>query len=128
MKPIRIIASRRKIGRLISAFDIKAPPPKTPTFWEIVSTDQSPEGAELADVLDTLALPDAVTLETIRLGADKRGDHELTQWLTERKNRRAIPHRLKKCGYVPVRNNGAEDGMWKIAGKRQAVYFPLVNN
>jgi hypothetical protein len=29
---------------------------------------------------------------------------------------------LEKCGYVPVRNDGAEDGMWKIAGKRQAMY------
>jgi hypothetical protein len=37
----------------ISAFDIKAPPPKTPTFWEIVSTNLAPEDAELADVLDT---------------------------------------------------------------------------
>jgi hypothetical protein len=106
----------------ISAFDIKAPPRKTTTFWEIVSTNQSPEDAELADVLDTLALPDAVTLETIRLGALERGDHELALWLTDRKNRRAIPHRLEKCGYVPVRNDGAEDGMWKIAGKRQAMY------
>jgi hypothetical protein len=106
----------------ITAFDIKAPPRKTTTFWEIVSTNQSPEDAELADVLDTLALPDAVTLETIRMGALERGDHELVLWLTDRKNRRAIPHRLEKCGYVPVRNDGAEDGMWKIAGKRQAMY------
>jgi hypothetical protein len=106
----------------IADFNIKAPPRKTTTFWEIVSTNQSPEDAELADVLDTLALPDAVTLETIRLGALGRGDHELALWLTDRKNRRAIPHRLEKCGYVPVRNDGAEDGMWKIAGKRQAVY------
>jgi hypothetical protein len=33
-----------------------------------------------------------------------------------------IPHRLEKCGYVPVRNEGAEDGLWKISGKRQVIY------
>jgi hypothetical protein len=33
-----------------------------------------------------------------------------------------IPHRLEKCGYVRVRNDGAEDGLWVINGKRQAVY------
>jgi len=43
-------------------------------------------------------------------------------WLDDRRNRRAIPHRLEKCGYVPVRNPHADDGLWKIAGKRQAVY------
>ena len=36
-------------------------------------------------------------------------------WLTDRKNRRVIPHRLETAGYVPVRNPGADDGLWKIA-------------
>ena len=39
-----------------------------------------------------------------------------------RRNRRVIPHRLEMCGYVPVRNDAAHDGLWKIGGKRQAVY------
>jgi hypothetical protein len=33
-----------------------------------------------------------------------------------------IPHRLEQCGYVPVRNDGAKDGLWKINGKRQTIY------
>jgi hypothetical protein len=33
-----------------------------------------------------------------------------------------IPHRLEKCGYVPVRNDGADDGLWKINNRRQVVY------
>jgi hypothetical protein len=106
----------------ISSFDIKAPPPKTPTFWEIVSTNLAPEDAELADVLDTLGRPDAVTLDAIRQGASERYEHELADWLTDRKNRRMIPHRLEKCGYVSVRNDGTEDGYWTVMGKRQAVY------
>jgi hypothetical protein len=46
----------------------------------------------------------------------------LCEWLDDRKNRRTIPHRLESCGYAPVRNSGAGDGLWKINGKRQAIY------
>jgi hypothetical protein len=42
--------------------------------------------------------------------------------MRDRKNRRRIPHRLEKCGYVPVRNDTAKDGLWKINGARQVVY------
>ena len=41
-----------------------------------------------------------------------------------RKNRRLIPHRLEKCGYVPVRNDFAKDGLWKI-GTRQVIYVKI---
>ena len=43
-------------------------------------------------------------------------------WLRDRKNRRSIPHRLEKCGYVPVHNGAAKDGLWTVNGKRQAIY------
>jgi hypothetical protein len=43
-------------------------------------------------------------------------------WIGDRKNRRIIPHRLEKCGYVPIRNPDADDGHWKILGRRQVVY------
>ena len=43
-------------------------------------------------------------------------------WITDRKNRRAIPHRLEKCGYVPVRNEAAKDGLWVLDGSRQVIY------
>ena len=29
---------------------------------------------------------------------------------------------VEKCGSTPVRNDHANDGLWKIGGKRQAVY------
>jgi hypothetical protein len=47
---------------------------------------------------------------------------EFLQWLEECKNRRAIPHRMESVGYVPVRNDRADDGLWKVRGKRQTVY------
>jgi hypothetical protein len=46
----------------LADFDAKAPPPKTPAFWEIVNAGTAPEDAELADVLEALGNPDAVTL------------------------------------------------------------------
>ena len=49
----------------ISSFDPKAPPPKTPAFWDIVDANRAPEDAELADVLDQMKNPDAVTLNSI---------------------------------------------------------------
>ncbi len=106
----------------ISGFDPKAPPPKTPAFWDIVDANRVPEDAELADVLDEMEGPegpDATTLIKITWAAGKK---EIAGWLKDRKNRRLIPHRLEKCGYVPVRNDFAKDGLWKIGGARQVVY------
>jgi hypothetical protein len=102
----------------LTSFDPKAPPPKTPAFWDIVDANRAPEDAELADVLDNMGNPDATTL--IRIIAAATG--EIMAWLADRKNRRAIPHRLEKCGYVPVRNGDAKDGFWKIRGTRQVIY------
>jgi hypothetical protein len=102
----------------ISAFDPKAPPPRTPTFWAIINSNRPPEDAELADALDLLNNPDAVTLAMIV----DRASHELVEWLKDRKNRRIIPHRLENCGYVPVRNPDAGDGMWKIGSRRLSIY------
>ena len=50
---------------------------------------------------------------------------DLYEWLSDRKNRRGIPHRFERCGYVPVRNDIAKDGLWVIGGRRQAVYGRL---
>lgn len=102
----------------ISAFDPKAPPPKTPAFWSIVDAGNQPEDAELADVLDQLKRPDKVTLGDIRLAASSDFD----EWLGDRRNRRVIPHRLERCGYIRLRNDDADDGLWKIKDKRQVVY------
>jgi hypothetical protein len=106
----------------LTSFDPKAPPPKTDAFWAIVDASRAPEDAELADVLDTIGNPDAVTLS--RLASEARNGFDT--WLTERKNRRLIPHRMEQCGYVPVRNDGAKDGLWKIYRSRQVIYAKSV--
>lgn len=104
----------------LSGFDPKAPPPKTSAFWDIVNANRAPEDAELADVLDKMQNPNAVTLEQIKFHA---GDTpEFVIWLNDRRNRKQIPHRLESCGYTVVRNDVADDGLWRVNGKRQAIY------
>ena len=46
----------------ISDFNPKAPPPKTDAFWALVDAGRAPEDAGLADVLERLGDPEAVTL------------------------------------------------------------------
>jgi hypothetical protein len=105
--------------RNLCGFDPKAPPEKTAAFWAIVDANRAPEDAELADVLDKLGNPDVVTLNQIAEAAD---ENALEDWIRDRRNRRAIPHRLEQCDYVPVRNDAAKDGLWVIRKKRTAIY------
>jgi hypothetical protein len=125
----------------LSSFDPKAPPPKTQGFWDIVDASRAPEGAELADVIDAFGTdkdpngepiaPVAFTLaKVLEMAAalapkDNDGNPERSSfayWLADRKNRRQIPHRFEQCGYAPVRNGYAKDGLWKIGGARQVIY------
>jgi hypothetical protein len=103
----------------LSGWDAKAPPPKTQAFFEIVDASRAPEDAEMADVLDKLGRPDAVTLSQI----ETRAAEDFKYWLKDRRNRRKIPHRMEECSYVPVRNpTDKRDGLWVTGGKRQTVY------
>ena len=126
----------------VSDFNPKAPPRKTPAFWEIVNANHAPEEAELADAIDRLSKPyvrqsdggialdangdpvleppEAITIDMIAEVVKDTPETEI--WIKDRRNRRIIPHRLEKCGYEPVRNDAADDGLWKIGGRRQAVY------
>ena len=102
----------------ISAFNPKAPPTQTAAFWDIVTANRSPEDAELADVLDRLGDPKAVTLSRIQ----SQAHGSFAEWLLDRKNRRILGHRFEACGYIAIRNDAAKDTLWKIEGARQVVY------
>ena len=105
-------------GYDLSGFDPKAPPPKTQAFWDIVDANRSPVDAELADVLDELDNPAAVTLEQVITKAKRK----FADWLEDPKNQRAIPHRFEKCGYVSVRKPDRKDNLWRINKKRHVIY------
>lgn len=102
----------------LTDFDSKLTPPKTQAFYEIVDANRSPEDAEMADTLERMKYPDALTIPQL---AEHAAD-EFQKWLNDRKNRRLIPHRLETAGYQPVRNATADQGLWKVDGKRQTVY------
>lgn len=106
-------------------FDAKAPPLQTPAFWEIVSSNQAPENAELSDALDDLAKargrgewPDAVTIDDVVTYATET----YRDFLRDRRNSRKIPHRFDECGYTIVRNRDAADGLYKVGGRRCVIY------
>jgi hypothetical protein len=102
----------------ISAFNPKAPPPKTTAWWDIVSSSRSPEDAELADILDEMNNPKVTTLAEL-IGRASEG---FAQFLSDLRNRRKFAHRMESCGYEPLRNGDANDGLWKVNGKRQVIY------
>jgi hypothetical protein len=83
----------------------------------VALASSAPEESEIADALDKLKNPLATTLAEIADVATGEFEH----WLAERKNRRAIPHRLEGCGYVAV-GSTTKDHLWVVNGKRQAIY------
>jgi hypothetical protein len=93
----------------------------------IVEAGLAPEDSELADVIDRLGKPAAITRADV-IAADPdiydQDPQSFGRWLRDRKNGRTIPHRFAQCGYVKVPNAGATDGQWRIAGVRQAIYSP----
>jgi hypothetical protein len=103
----------------LAAFNPKAPPPQTEAFYEIVNSSRAPEDAELADAIEWLGSPNAVTIADIISVPDQ---FPLREFLTDRRNARRIPHRMEACGYVPVRNPNVKDGLWKVSRRRQVIY------
>ena len=87
----------------LSGFDPKAPPPRTAAWYAVVASGSAPEDAELRDVIEQAAAPEALTLETIVTAARDLQLHSLVDELADRKSRRALPHKMERAGYVPVR-------------------------
>jgi hypothetical protein len=106
--------------RDIAGFRPGEAPPKTEAFWDIANANLAAEETDLADALDRMQRPIAVTVEQIL--AQLNLSVELSNWLCERKNRRIIPKHFRACGYSTVRNPDHEQKLWVIGGKRQAVY------
>ena len=100
----------------LSKFDPKAEPPKTEAFWYMVEAARGPAYNELADTIDALGNPPALTIEQLMEKAPG------LEWLHGLTNRKIVAHRLEDNHYVNTRNRGANDGLWKIKGRRQVIY------
>lgn len=106
----------------LTSFDPKAPPLKTAAFWAMVDAGRAPEEGDMADVLDKLGNPPAVTLSHLQAVA-AGFNSEFQGWLIDRRNRKQVGYRLHSLGYDPIRNDADKhDGQWRVNGKRQTVY------
>ena len=105
----------------LSGFDPKAPPPLTPAFWIMVNSSRSSEDSTMADILEALGSPAAVTAEQVSIQAAKTNG-EFCAWLRDSRNSRSIPAKFAGAGYVPMLNPDTKDKQWKVAGRRQSIY------
>jgi hypothetical protein len=103
----------------ISGFDPKAEPPKTAAFKYMVTASRGPAYGELADTIDTLGNPAALTLDMLMAAAPG------LEWLRDMGKRNIVPHRLTECQYVAVTNPNAKDGFWKANKRRYVIYTRL---
>jgi hypothetical protein len=100
----------------LSLFNAKAPPPRTPAFYEIVASGVAPEEIELADLIERMGNPDALTIAQLSDRANTETDlHDLANWIDNRLNRKAIPHKFEQVGYVRVPNpDNKKQGIWSV--------------
>jgi hypothetical protein len=103
----------------LSGFNSKAEPPQTPAFWGMVEADRGPTYSELADAIDSLNRPPALTVDMLIAVAPS------LEWMHDITKRKAAAHRLADCQYLLARNRGAKDGLWRINKRRQAIYARL---
>jgi Family of unknown function (DUF5906) len=102
----------------LTSFNAKMAPSKTAAFWDMVNVERSADYGELADAIDALGKPEALTLNELIAVAPG------AEWLSDRKMARTILYRLRRCEYVRVPNPAAErnSGLWLINKKRMMIY------
>lgn len=106
----------------ISEFDPKAPPPRTEAFEAIVASNHNPEDLELADLLERMNSPAAISVRDLIQDARSMQMFELADSLSGNRNARKIHHRLDRAGYELMKNLGTRDGRWKRDGQNVSVY------
>jgi hypothetical protein len=102
----------------LSGFDAKAPPKKTDAFYAVVDAGIPDKEDEIADAVDAIGRPEALTIEQIELA----GDPNLQEWLIDIRNNTKIHYRLEAVGYQATPNPHDKSGRWIIMGRRKKVY------
>jgi hypothetical protein len=102
-----------------SKFSAKAEPPKTTAFWDMVEADRGMIFGELADAIDALDNPPALTIDQLIAVAPG------LEWLQDKEKRRITSHRLMDGGYISVGNPTSKQGLWVIDKRRQAIFARL---
>ena len=120
----RWLRSRRSLPPLLdlTGFDPKAAPPKTAAWHAIVAAGAAPEDAELRDVIESDGHPDVTAIDRVIARAQSMELGAIADEFSDRRFRRAIPHKMERAGYVPVRNPDSEDGRFKVGGRNVVIY------
>lgn len=118
---------REHVAALLQVWDIrdfkpKATPPRTAAWDAMVAASRSEGDNELADVLDGMGRPPAVTLNMMRTYVELMKCEGVKEDLEDRKMGPRWAGRMAAAGYTPCRNTLAKDGCWKLWGKRETVY------
>lgn len=99
----------------LSNFKPKAKPDRTQAFLEIVESNRPTEEIDFYAVLSKMEWPNAITIAQLINATES---HPFSEWLGERRNAKAIPHRLENCGYVGVINPQNNRNRWDFNMKR----------
>jgi hypothetical protein len=104
----------------LSTFDAHAPPPKTAGWEMVAAAGLAPESSDLADIIEAMDNPAAVTIRMIR--SKVPADSQLRSMLEDVKQRKYIPKRLADCGYIAVANpdtlKSGADGVFRATRPR----------
>jgi hypothetical protein len=106
----------------LADFNPMTPPPKTEEFWEMVNADRPTEDAEMADVIEAMGKPEALTADQLLGKAREEKMDVLIEWLLDKRFKRHLPARLAQLGYAQVSNHAATDKLFKIGGRRQVAF------
>jgi hypothetical protein len=85
----------------------------------MVEADRGMIFGELADAIDALDNPPALTIDQLIAVAPG------LEWLQDKEKRRITSHRLMDGGYISVGNPTSKQGLWVIDKRRQAIFARL---
>jgi hypothetical protein len=105
----------------LSDFNPQGPPPKTEAFWAIVYANTGEETTDLAQLIEMMGSPKAVTLDMITDKARMTNGFEGTAiWFCDPRHYRIVGTKFEDCGYRVFRNPAHKrHGQWQIGSKRR---------
>jgi len=100
----------------LSSFNPKAEPRKTEAFHYMVTVSSGAAYGEIADAIDELGNPQALTINELMVVAPN------LETLRDPEKRKNTSFRLAECQYIAISNPTAKDKLWRINGQRQTIY------
>jgi hypothetical protein len=109
-------------GLDLAGFNPNAPPDRTQAFWEMVDAMRSEEESEMADIIESLGSPNALTVSDLIDRAGGLGRYGFAEFLRDHTKARNIKMRLEENGYRRLANPDDKRGRWQLPSERTSVY------